>query len=322
VTRVGEPRRAVYCTFQPPPHVRGLLNARCDVRYRNGRPKGRLADEVGDASAALVVVTDPLPADVIEELPSSLRAVATYSVGYDHIDLGAAAARGIAVLHTPDVLSPAVAENALFLMLGVARRATESIDLVRSGRWTGWTPTQLLGFELGGKVLGILGLGRIGREVARRAQALGMAIVYHDLQPAAADDAAAWRFEPDVAAFLAETDVLLLSAPSTPQTRRFLNARTIRQLRTGASVINIARGDLVDDDALIAALQSGRLRGAGLDVFGGEPNIDRRYAGLPNVFMLPHIGSSTLEARAAMAQILLDGLDALARGERPRNQIA
>ncbi|MBV8592706.1 MAG: D-glycerate dehydrogenase [Caulobacteraceae bacterium] len=296
---------------------------RCHVSYRKQDDPGRdLAEEVGDADIILVVVTDDLSSKVIERLPATVRAIATYSVGYDHIDLAAAAARGIAVLHTPGVLSVSVAENALFLMLGVARRATESINLLRQRRWSGWTPTQLIGFELGGKALGILGFGRIGREVARRAQALGMTIAYHDLQASTDSGDAAYRFEPDLGTFLGSVDILLLAAPSTPKTRGILNATTIGQLRRGACIVNIARGDLVDDDALIDALSSGQLWGAGLDVFNNEPNLDPRYLAMPNVFLLPHVGSSTAEARARMAEILLDGLEAIDRGERPWNQIA
>lgn len=265
----------------------------------------------------MVAVTDDLSSDVVGSLPPSVKAILAYSVGYDHIDLGAAAARSVAVLNTPDVLSTAVAENAIFLMLAVARRATESISLVRSGSWRGWSPTQLLGFELRNKTLGILGLGRIGREVARRAIALDMAVTYHNRRPSTGP----YSFEPDLQTFLGKLDILVLAAPSTSNTRRILNATTIALLKPGAVVINIARGDLVDDDALISALMSGSIRGAGLDVLDGEPGFDKRYLGLPNVFVLPHIGSSTVEARAAMAEVLLDGLDAIDRGQCPPNQL-
>jgi len=312
-------RRQLYCSFQPPESVRQLLEQRCEVRFASG--KGPIAHQIGDAEAAMVVVTDDLSAPVIIDLPASLRAIATYSVGYEHIDVAAATARGIAVLTTPDVLSPAVAENALFLLLGVARRATESIELVRSGRWSGWTPTQLIGFELRGKTLGILGMGRIGGEVARRASALGMTVCYHNRHPATAPNARTYRFEPDLYEFLGSLDVLLLAAPSTDETRGIINSDTLAQLKPGASLINIGRGDLVVDDAVISALQSRHLRGAGLDVFNNEPALDPRYLELPNVFALPHIGSSTIEARTSMAEILLDGLDAIDRGERPANQI-
>jgi lactate dehydrogenase-like 2-hydroxyacid dehydrogenase len=316
-------RRRLYCSFEPPDSVREMLKRRCEVRFPSSdrADRGSLAQCSGDAEALMVAVTDDLSSEVVGSLPPSLRAILAYSVGHDHIDLGAAAARGIAVLNTPDVLSTAVAENAIFLMLAVARRATESISLVRSGSWHGWSPTQLLGFELRGKSLGILGLGGIGREVARRAIALDMKVTYHNRHPATGPRTGAFSFEPDLQTFLGELDILVLTAPSTPNTRRILNARTIALLKSGAIVINIARGDLVDDDALISALTSGSIRGAGLDVLDGEPDFDKRYLDLPNVFVLPHIGSSTIEARAAMAEVLLDGLDAIGRGERPPNQL-
>lgn len=316
-------RRRLYCSFEPPDCVREILQRRCEVRFpsSDGDDLVSLAERSGDADAVMVAVTNDLSSDVVGSLSPSVKAILAYSVGYDHIDLGAAAARSITVLNTPDVLSTAVAENAIFLMLAVARRATESISLVRSKSWPGWSPTQLLGFELRGKSLGILGLGRIGREVARRAIALDMTVTYHNRRPASGPRTGPYSFEPDLRTFLGELDILLLAAPSTSNTRRILNARTIALLKPGAVVINIARGDLVDDDALISALTSGSIRGAGLDVLDGEPNFDKRYLDLPNVFVLPHIGSSTVEARAAMAEVLLDGLDAIDRGECPPNQL-
>lgn len=255
----------------------------------------------------------------IEGLPPSVKAIATYSVGYDHIDLAAARDRGIAVFNTPGVLSDAVADAALLLILGAARRATESIAMLREGRWTGWTPQQLIGDGLGGKTLGILGMGSIGQRIATRARGFGMDIAYHNRRPVEGEDA---RYFADPRDLIAASDVLVLAWPSTPETRGFINADTLAGARPNLIVVNIGRGDLVNDADLIAALRDGRILAAGLDVFNGEPNIAPGYLDLPNAFLLPHIGSSTWEARIAMAQVLVDALDAHARGETVANRIA
>ena len=256
---------------------------------------------------------------VIAGLPASVRAIATYSVGYDHIDLAAAADRGIAVFNTPGVLSDAVADAALLLILGAARRATESIALLREGRWKGWTPRQLIGVGLAGKCLGIFGMGNIGRRIAARARAFGMAIAYHDQREIPGEDG---RFFSDPRRLVAESDVVVLAWPSTAETRHFIAADTLQLAKPTMILVNIGRGDLVKDDDLIAALRAGRIFAAGLDVFENEPNLNPDYLDLPNAFLLPHIGSSTWEARLAMADILADAVEAHAAGETPANRIA
>jgi lactate dehydrogenase-like 2-hydroxyacid dehydrogenase len=317
-------RPPLFVGFNPPEHVRQILDARRPIRYGALASPSRedIAADIGDAQAAIVVASLPFSAETIERLPSHLKVLATYSVGYDHINVAAAQARGLVVLNTPDVLSNSVAECALFLMLGVARRATESIDLVRSRQWKGWTPNQLLGFELEGKRLGIFGMGRIGLSIARKATALGMEISYHNRRPNDAATEQGYAYEPDFARFLGGIDMLVLAAPSTPETRGIMGAQAFARMRKGASIVNIARGDLIDDDALIAALASGHLAGAGLDVFNKEPAIHPGYFDLPNVVMLPHAGSSTREARAGMINLLLDGIEKAERGERPDNQVS
>lgn len=244
----------------------------------------------------------------IEALPERVRVIATYSVGHEHVDLAAARDAGLTVLHTPGVLTDSVAEVALLLMLGAARRVTESISLIRSGQWGGWTARQLNGTELHCKVLGILGMGRIGRAVAARARAFGMIIRYSNRNRLDTDQEAGAQYDEDPDAMLRQIDVLVLSAPSSAETRGFLNAERVRRLKRGCIVVNVARGDLVVDEALIEGLSAGHVGAAGLDVFNGEPRVDPRYAALPNVFMLPHIGSSTVEARRRMARVLVDGL--------------
>lgn len=255
----------------------------------------------------------------IERLPASVKMIATYSVGYDHIDLAAAGERGIAVFNTPGVLSDAVADAAMLLILGAARRATESIALLREGRWTGWTPGQLNGVQLSGKMLGILGMGEIGRRVAQRARAFGMDIAYSNRREISGEDA---RFQPDPRALIGESDVLLLAWPSTPETRRFIAADTLRLAKQSLILVNIGRGDLVNDTDLIAALRDGTIMAAGLDVFDNEPDLHPDYLELPNAFLLPHIGSSTWEARLAMADILIDAIDMHFAGGTPANRIA
>jgi len=261
-------------------------------------------------------------ADEIGRLPASVRALATYSVGTDHIDLAAAAARQLAVFNTPGVLADSVAENAIFLMLGAARRATENLELLRSRAWSGWNPTQIIGRQLAGRTLGILGMGDIGERIALRAKALGMQILYCNRKPLPADHSVGAEYRPSADALVADCDVLMLACPSTPATRGIVDDRLLSAARPGLIVVNIARGDIVLDDALIGALSDGRVWAAGLDVFAGEPRIDERYFGLPNVFMLPHIGSSTIEARLGMGRILIAGLEAWQQGEAVANRVA
>lgn len=286
-----------------------------------------LARSGGAPDAILVSLDRPMGVEAIEALPRSVRALATYSVGTDHLDLEAAAARELAVFNTPGVLSDSVAENAIFLMLGAARRASESIELIRSRRWTGWTPTQLVGVELAGKRLGILGLGDIGGRVATRAQALGMEVAYCNRRPLLDDDPmlASFRVMPEFRAtaeeLVGDCDVLLLACPSTAETRGIVDAALLAKACPGLILVNIARGDLVVDAALIDALRSGTVRAAGLDVFAGEPKLDPAYYDLPNVFMLPHIGSSTIEARLRMGRILIDALRSWSQGGTPPNRV-
>ncbi|NKB47895.1 MAG: D-glycerate dehydrogenase [Alphaproteobacteria bacterium] len=272
--------------------------------------------------ALFVCVTEPLNGDTISALPDSVLAILTLSVGTDHIDLKAAEKRGLAVLTTPGAVTAATAEVGMLLMLGASRRAHESSDHLRAGKWDLWTPTQFVGVEITGKPLGIFGMGRIGRTVAKRARGFDMAVHYRNRNRLASDLEDGAVYFNDLDGFLAASEFLVLCAPSTPETQGFINDDTIAQLPDGAIIVNIARGDLVDDDALIAALKSGKLAAAGLDVFNGEPaNVDRRYFELPNVFMVPHIGSAAREARTGMGMMLLDGFEALRAGEPVPNRV-
>jgi len=257
---------------------------------------------------------DPMTAAVIERLPESVRIIATYSVGYEHIAVDAAKARGIVVTNTPDVLDDATADIAMLCLLGAARRGAEGDRMVRAGEWVGWHSTMLLGVHVTGKRLGIFGMGRIGRAVARRARGFDMEIHYNNRSRIAPEleDGAVWHDTPE--SLLAVSDFLSINAPSTPETRKLLNADRIALLPEGAVVVNTARGDIVDDDALIDALRMGKVAAAGLDVFAGEPNPDPRYRELDNTFLRPHIGSASHETRDAMGYCCLDNLDAFFAG--------
>ncbi len=280
-----------------------------------------LVERGSGADAMLACPTEKLSADVIARLPESIRAVATYSVGYDHIDLNAAKARGIIVSNTPDVLTDATAEVAILLMLAAARRAHEGELLVRAGAWRDWSPTYMLGTQVSGKRLGIIGMGRIGRTVARIARGFDMEIHYSSARRLAADAEEGAIFHPQVDDLLAASDFLSLHCPATPETNGLLNAERIARLPEHAIVVNTARGTIIDDDALIAALKSGRIAAAGLDVYTGEPDIHPGYRDLDNVFLLPHIGSATRETRDAMGFRALDNLDAIFAGREPRDRL-
>lgn len=305
--------------------VEAALRERYEVRV-NESDSILTPDEIIQAARGtqvlLATATEAVNARVMRQLSPALRYVATLSVGYDHIDLATAEALGIGVLHTPDVLSDACSEVAMMLMLNACRRGYEADRMVRSGRWSGWSPTQLLGTGLKGKRLAIYGMGRIGREVAARARAFGMTIHYHNRRQLPPEQEAGAIYHAQLEQALAVADVLVIAAPGSAQQKGILNAVRIAMMPPNAVVVNISRGDLVEDDALIAALSSGRLFAAGLDVFANEPNIDPRYRDLDNVFLSPHIGSATHQTREAMGQLLVDGLDSLFQGRRPHNLLS
>jgi lactate dehydrogenase-like 2-hydroxyacid dehydrogenase len=274
------------------------------------------------ADALLCCPGDMLNAQTIAALPVTVKVIGTFSVGYDHIDTAAATARGIKLCNTPDVLSAATAECAMLLIMAAARRAGEGERLIRSGNWQGWAPTQLLGTQVSGRRLGIFGLGRIGRELARMARGFGMEIHYRDMirLPANLEYGAIFHDNDD--SFLPVCQFLSLHAPGGEGTKHWLNNDRIARLPPGAVVVNAARGSLVDDDALIAALHSGHIAAAGLDVYNNEPQLNQEYLTLENVFLLPHLGSATAETRDAMGRVVLSGIGALLAGEIPSNMVA
>lgn len=269
------------------------------------------------AEGLLICPTDKFDARLIANLPEAVKIAASFSVGFDHIDLAAAKARGLMVTNTPDVLTDATADCAMLLLLGAARRASEGERMMRAASWGIWGPTAMLGTQVTGKRLGIFGMGRIGRALARRARGFEMEIHYHDIVPLADDLVQGATYHAEADGLLAVADFLSLHCPSTPETRSWLNPARIARMPDDAIVINSARGDIVDDEALIAALAAGKLAAAGLDVYRGEPDIHPGYRELDNTFLLPHMGSGTRETRDAMGFRALDNLDAFFAGTRP-----
>ena len=266
------------------------------------------------ADALFITPADRLNSGFFQKVSPSVKVITTFSVGFEHIDLEAAARRNIPVAYTPGVNSEATADIAMLLLLGASRRAYEAQELIRTGAWKPLIPDMLLGWQVGGKVLGILGMGRVGQAVARRARGFRMRIHYSDASELPAEIAGDAVYHRDPSDLLRASQFLSLHAPETPQTRHFLNTKTIDLLPPGAIVVNAARGGLVVDDDLIAALKSGRVAAAGLDVFEGEPKLHPEYVSLKNTFLLPHIGSATIETRTTMGMLVLDNVDAVLNG--------
>jgi len=260
-------------------------------------------------------------ADVVARLDPRLRIVANHSVGVDHCDLDALAGRGIVVTNTPDVLSDATAEIAMLLMLGAARHAVRGDRLVRTGAWDSWSPSFMVGKQVTGARLGIVGMGRVGRAFAQKARGFGMEIHYHNRSRLSPDVEQGAVFHEDVDSLLAVSDFLSLHCPATPETTDLLDAARLARLPEGAIVVNTARGALVDEDALLASIESGHLAGAGLDCFKHEPGGNPAFAAHENIFMLPHIGSATRATRDAMGFRALDNLDAFFAGKAPGDRL-
>lgn len=312
---------SVFATRRLPRAVEAHLSTLCDFSPGDD-DRAYSADDLVVAAAGrdvlIVTLTEALPADVVARLPDCVRMVATISVGTDHLAVKALAERGIAVSNTPGAVTDTTAEIAMLLMLGAARRANEGLTLIREDRWRGWRPTQLLGLGLSGARLGLIGFGRIGQAVAARSATFGMDIHYHGPRPIEGADA---TFHARLESLLEIADVVSLHCPSTTVTRGLVNDDFLAMCRPGVIIVNTARGDLVDDEALIAALRSGHVAAAGLDVFAGEPAIHAVYRDLPNVFALPHLGTATNEARTAMGMLVVDNIRAFARGEPLPNAV-
>lgn len=268
-------------------------------------------------------VTDRIDGDMLVEAGDRLGLIANFGAGIEHIDLATARARKVIVTNTPGVFTDDTADLTMMLILSVPRRIGEGSRLVRDGQWTGWAPSTLLGRCIGGKRLGIVGMGRIGQAVAHRARAFGMEVVYHNRHrlPPSIETMLGARYEPELDQLIAEADVLTLHCPGGKGTHHLLDTARLAAMKPTAFVINTARGDLIDEDALVLALQEGRIAGAGLDVYAREPKVDPRLIALPNVITLPHMGSATLEGREHAGEKVIANIRFWADGHRPPDQV-
>ena len=279
-----------------------------------------LREGLCQADAAIVTLGDHIDAETIH-VATRLKVLANYAVGYNNIDLAVARQRGLIITNTPDVLTDATADLTWALLLATARRIVEGDALVRSGRWTGWSPTQLLGAEVSGKTLGIIGMGRIGQAVAHRAVGFRMPVRYHTRQPLATSSLPREWEHRSLQDILGEADVVTIHVPLTPATHHLIGARELAWMRPTAFVINTARGPIVDEGALVDALKTGIIAGAGLDVYEQEPAIHSALAQLKQVVLLPHLGSATVHARVQMGLVCLENIQAVLDGRPAPNQV-
>jgi len=282
-----------------------------------------LCAAVADCDVLVPTVTDQIDAALIDAAGPRLKLIANYGAGVNHIDLKAARARGIIVTNTPGVLTEDTADMTMALILSVPRRLAEGEKLVRSGQWKGWSPGGMLGHRIGGKALGIVGMGRIGQAVAARARAFGLTIHYHNRHrlPAVLEGQLGATWYGDLDDMLRSIDVLTIHTPRNADSENLIDARRIGLLRDHVYLINASRGGIVDEDALVAALEVGHLAGAGLDAWEHEPQIDPRLLALPNVVMTPHMGSATFEGREATGEKVITNIRVWADGHRPPDQV-
>ena len=321
-------RPSVVVTRRLPEAVERELMRDFEARLNpEDRPLGAegLVEAMRSADAVLTTVTLSVTAEVLSAEPRRARIVANFGVGFNNIDVEAAKARGVAVSNTPDVLTDATADLAITLLLMVARRTGEGERHLRGGHWTGWRPTHMMATHVTGKTLGLVGMGRIARAVAKRAHhGFGMKVIYHDPFPPPADVAAALGAEPraELDAVLREADFVSLHCPATPETRHLMNRERLALMRPDAFLVNTARGDVVDEGALVEALQQKKIAGAGLDVFEREPEVTRALLSMENVVLLPHLGSATTETRVAMGMRALENLRLFFGGKPLRDRVA
>ena len=285
--------------------------------------KSELSAAVGRADVLVPTGTDRIDAEVLAGAGPALKLIASFGTGIDHVDLAVAQQRGIIVTNTPGVLTEDTADMTMALILAVARRLAEGERLIRSGGWSGWSPTSMLGHRIWGKRLGIVGMGRIGMALARRASGFGLSIHYHNRRPvpediASALDATYWE---SLDQMLAHMDIVSVNCPHTPATYHLLSARRLRLLQPHAILVNTARGEIVDEEELVRLLENRAIAGAGLDVFEHEPAVDPRLQALDNVVLLPHMGSATIEGRIAMGERVIINIKTFADGHRPPDRV-
>ena len=316
-------RPKVVVTRELPAAVMDRLETLFDATLNRDDAPVDLAAAMADTDVLVPTVTDQITAELIARAGDRLKLIANFGAGVNHIDLRAARARGIIVTNTPGVLTEDTADMTMALIVAVPRRLVEGEKLVRSGGWKGWSPGGVLGHRIGGKALGILGMGRIGQAVARRARAFGLSIHYHNRNrlPAVIEEELGAAWHADLDEMLGMIDILTIHTPRSPDTENLIDARRIALMRPHVYLINTSRGGIVDEDAMIAALEMGHLAGAGLDVWTHEPAIDPRLLALPNVVMTPHMGSATFEGRLATGEKVIANIRAWADGHRPPDQV-
>ncbi len=318
----------VIVTRRWPAQVEAELKGSFDVELNaTDKPlsETELISAFSNADAVFPTVTDAINAKVLSAEPMRARLIGNFGVGYNNIDIEAAKARGLAVTNTPEVLTDATADIAMTLLLSVARRTGEGERHLRGGQWTGWRPTHMMGTQVTGKTLGLIGLGRIGRAMAVRAHfGFKMRVLFYDPYPPPQEFVASISAESraTVEDVLRESDFVSIHCPATPENRRLINAKRLACMRPDAFLINTARGDIVDEAALVEALEAKRIAGAGLDVFEGEPQVSPGLLKRENVVLLPHLGSATVETRVAMGLRVVENAKAFFAGEEPPDRVA
>jgi len=317
---------SVVVTRRLPDPVERRMQELFDVRLRaEDTPMTReeLAEAMQEADVLVPVITDRIDAGLIGQAGARLRLIANYGAGVDHVDVETARQRGILVSNTPGVLTDDTADMTMALMLAVTRRLPEGLAAMQAGDWHGWSPTAFLGGRIAGRRLGILGMGRIGQAVARRARAFGMQVHYHNrrrLRPEIEEETGATWWE-SLDQMVARMDVLSINCPHTPSTFHLMNARRLRLMKPDAVIVNTSRGEVIDENALTRMLRAGEIAGAGLDVYERGAEINPRLRELPNVVLLPHMGSATREARVEMGEKVIINIKTFEDGHRPPDQV-
>ncbi|MBV9571609.1 MAG: D-glycerate dehydrogenase [Alphaproteobacteria bacterium] len=302
--------------------MRELFDARLNVEDKP-MDEAALTEAVREACVLVPTVTDRIDAKTLDRAGDQLKLIANFGNGVDNIDVKAAIAKGITVTNTPGVLTEDTADMTMALILAVPRRLVEGVKALETDRFHGWSPSWMLGHRLWGKRLGIVGMGRIGQAVARRARAFGLQIHYHNRKPVAQEianalDATYWD---SLDQMLARMDIVSINCPHTPATYHLISARRLKMMKPSAYIVNTARGEIIDEEALVRMLENGELAGAGLDVFENEPKVDPRLLRLKNVMLLPHMGSATLEGRLDMGEKVIINIKTFVDGHRPPNRV-
>ncbi len=317
-------RHPIFLTRRLPDEVMMKLKKRCLLFWNKQDRQLTKAEIIRGAKKKIAMITmlsDPIDADVIDNC-STLKVIANYAVGYNNIDLAAAKKQGVVVTNTPGVLTETTADLTWALIMAVSRRVVEGDQLVRSGKWTGWAPTQLLGTDVFGKTLGIIGMGRIGQAVARRAKGFGMKVIYHSWHPVKPEiEQTLKAAHLPLDELLIRSDFVSLHVPLATETYHLIGKKQLAKMKKTAYLINTARGAVVDEAALVAALKKGGIAGAGLDVFEAEPKVHRGLVQLKNVVLLPHLGSASRETRIKMGEMVIENIFAVLEGRKAPAQV-